>query len=82
MTACARPISAKPDRRGLLSRPGGHRADRTMPFFFSVAVDQRERDVLRAVLQHQLAKGHQVFLAFNEGQEMVAGELPHFAGEA
>src|SRR3954466_15220163 len=40
-----------------------------------------EADLLRALPQHQVAQLLQVFGAFDDGREMVAGELPHPARE-
>src|SRR5258707_13078438 len=40
-----------------------------------------EADLLRALPQHQVAQLLQVFVAFDDGREVVAGELPHPARE-
>lgn len=41
-----------------------------------------KKDILCAFPQHFFADGAQVFFAFDDGEEMVAGKLPHFAGKA
>lgn len=45
-------------------------------------LDRLEHDVLRALPQNLRAQCSQFFLTFNDGQKVVAGKLPHLAGEA
>src|SRR6516165_8560370 len=41
-----------------------------------------EEDVLRALPERHFAERRKLIGAFNDGEKMIAGELPHFAGKA
>ena len=40
-----------------------------------------KQDILRPFPEHETTQGGEIFLAFDHGEEMVAGQLTHFASE-